>query len=109
MALKPADIDNLTLGDLEAIAKRLRVMLETLREARQLLGGNLAPVEEIAKPPPQLKAVGAPPGLTTDELAKRDMLMAQFRNASASDDPNFPGLAGLDDAPPVPKQRRNGK
>lgn len=75
MALSAEELGRMTLTDLEALAERFGKAVDTIREARALLGGaELKPAAE-PRPPPSAPVVALEPA----EMAERDRLMRQFR------------------------------
>jgi len=81
MGLNAADLENMTLGDIEAIAKRTREAAETLTQALSLLRGaapNAAPLQAsgpsmVARPPsPAIR-------LSPAEQAEKERLLRSMR------------------------------
>lgn len=67
----------LSLNELEAIAQRLDAAAKVFRDARALLGGAAAVVNQPATS--SMGAVAPPAILTPHEMAQREMLLARNR------------------------------
>lgn len=69
----------MTLGELEALAKRFGAAVQTIKEAQVFLGGPIIsrdgqqPSAEVQRGPP-------PPQLNAAELAQREQLLRQFKH-----------------------------
>jgi hypothetical protein len=81
--MTPVDLEGLTLGDIEAIAKRTREAAETLTQALSLLRGS-APM--VATAPAYAAPVSTPnPRLSPAELAERERLLRNMRPEMPAD------------------------
>ena len=77
MALSDADLDGMTLKELEALARRFGAAVETIREAQSLLGQGALPARPPITPPRS--------ELSPGELVEREKLLRQFRHDGLSD------------------------
>ena len=86
MGLNAADLENMTLGDIEAIAKRTREAAETLTQALSLLRGAAPPLTEAQqefRAQVGLPSAQRPPSpairLSPAEQAEKERLLRNMR------------------------------
>ncbi len=83
--MSDAEMNQMTLAELEALAARFGAAVATIRQAQALLGGPVAAESGAiaftsrtpGPPPPQLNAA---------EVAERERLMRQFKHDGLPDD-----------------------
>lgn len=100
-----AEMGQMTLADLEALAARFGKAVETIREAQALLGGRVLvggqmiefPNVHASAPvmPTRLPPSPPPPQLDPREVAERERLLRQFKHDKLSD-----AIKAAEKAPP---------